>query len=62
MANERRSLAIVYNALQSNDQKDEFEAWANEEYNSVWEKLATKYRKRDAEGIIKFQISRPWKA
>ncbi|RYP16545.1 hypothetical protein DL766_009093 [Monosporascus sp. MC13-8B] len=56
------TLAIVFNALQSQEQKDDFEAWALEEYTPVWEKLQKKYKRRDTEGVMKFRITRAWKA
>jgi hypothetical protein len=55
-------LAIAYNALPNDVFKDNFEAWAKEEFPHVWSDLDKKPRRRDAEGWRKFQISRPWKA
>ena len=56
------SLAIVYDALQSNEQKEQFEAWAREEYPPTWEKLAKRRRRPDEDGLLRFNVPRPWKA
>ena len=56
------SLSIVYDVIQSNYQKAEFEMWAREEYPPTWEKLMKRRRTRDEDGLIKFNVPRPWKA
>ncbi|KAH8671294.1 hypothetical protein BX600DRAFT_509976 [Xylariales sp. PMI_506] len=56
------TLAVVYNALPDDEYKDNFEAWAKVEFPHVWNKLEKQRRRRDAEGLRTFQISRPWKA
>ncbi|KAK8048827.1 pentatricopeptide repeat domain-containing protein [Apiospora phragmitis] len=56
------TLAVVYNALANDDLKGDFEAWAKEQFPHVWSSLEKTRRKRDAEGLMRFQISRPWKA
>ncbi|KAK8125508.1 Complex I intermediate-associated protein 84 [Apiospora kogelbergensis] len=56
------TLAVVYNALGSDDLKGNFEAWAKEQFPHVWNSLEKTRRKRDAEGLMRFQVSRPWKA
>ncbi|KAK8042303.1 Complex I intermediate-associated protein 84 [Apiospora rasikravindrae] len=56
------TLAVVYNALGNDDLKGDFEAWAKEQFPHVWSSLEKTRRKRDAEGLMRFQISRPWKA
>ncbi|KAI0134055.1 hypothetical protein BJ170DRAFT_591048 [Xylariales sp. AK1849] len=56
------TLAVVYNALPNDDFKDDFEAWAKEEFPHVWSELAKKRRRRDAEGMRTFQVTRLWKA
>lgn len=53
---------MVYNALGSDDLKGNFEAWAKEQFPHVWNSLEKTRRKRDAEGLMRFQVSRPWKA
>ena len=52
----------MYDALQSNEQKEQFEAWAREEYPPTWEKLAKRRRRPDQDGLLKFNVPRPWKA
>ncbi|KAK7924928.1 complex I intermediate-associated protein 84- mitochondrial [Apiospora marii] len=56
------TLAVVYNALGNDDLKGDFEAWAKDHFPHVWSSLEKTRRKRDAEGLMRFQISRPWKA
>ncbi|KAK8020488.1 hypothetical protein PG990_005626 [Apiospora arundinis] len=56
------TLAVVYNALGNDDLKGDFEAWAKEQFPHIWSSLEKTRRKRDAEGLMRFQIIRPWKA
>ncbi|KAI1416222.1 complex I intermediate-associated protein [Hypoxylon sp. FL1857] len=56
-------LGVVFNALPSQETKDEFESWAKEEYPRVWAALKEKYgRRRNGEGLVVFKLRRPWKA
>lgn len=52
----------MYNVLQSNDQKAEFEAWASHEYPSLWREMQRRPKRPDQDGIMKIKIIRPWKA
>ncbi|KAK8083274.1 Complex I intermediate-associated protein 84 [Apiospora saccharicola] len=56
------TLAVVYNALGNDDLKGDFEAWSKDYFPHIWSSLEKTRRKRDAEGLMTFQISRPWKA
>ncbi|ORY68786.1 pentatricopeptide repeat domain-containing protein [Pseudomassariella vexata] len=56
------TLAVVYNRLANDEQKDDFEKWAQEEFPHIWTELAKTKRKRDSEGLRKFRMSPPWKA
>ncbi|KAI0377278.1 complex I intermediate-associated protein [Hypomontagnella monticulosa] len=57
------SLGHVFNVLPNREMKEEFEAWANEEYPQPWTHLKKKYgRRRNEDGLMVFKIPRPWKA
>ncbi|KAL1847406.1 hypothetical protein VTK73DRAFT_10350 [Phialemonium thermophilum] len=56
------TLAVVYNALPGQNLKECFEEWAKEEYPEIWKRLVSKGRKRTAEGLEMFKVSRELKA
>ncbi|KAI4861428.1 complex I intermediate-associated protein [Hypoxylon rubiginosum] len=57
------NLGIVFNALPSQETKDEFESWAKGEYPRVWNALKEKHgRRRNDQGLAVFKLRRPCKA
>ncbi|KAI1778114.1 complex I intermediate-associated protein [Hypoxylon cercidicola] len=58
-----QNLGIVFNALPSQQKKDEFESWAKDEYPRIWNALKEKYGRRQNEhGLAIFKLRRPCKA
>lgn len=55
------TLAIIHNALQSDEERDAFCDFAQREFPPVYEALNKKYKKRETEGELKYRIQRPWK-
>ncbi|KAI3342180.1 complex I intermediate-associated protein [Ustulina deusta] len=56
------TFAYVYNALPSQEMKEDFESWSQHEYPPLWKSLTQKYRRKVEDGLLQFKISRPWKA
>ncbi|OTA89206.1 hypothetical protein M434DRAFT_398720 [Hypoxylon sp. CO27-5] len=57
------NLGVVFNALPSEEMKQQFESWAKEEYPRAWAALRKKYgRRQNDEGLVVFKLPRPWKA
>ncbi|KAK5628630.1 hypothetical protein RRF57_004345 [Xylaria bambusicola] len=57
------TFAYVYNALPSQEMKEDFESWAEHEYTPLWRSLIKKHhRRKDEDGLLHFKVSRPWKA
>ncbi|KAL7623186.1 hypothetical protein AAE478_006867 [Parahypoxylon ruwenzoriense] len=60
---DHHTLGIVFNALPSQEMKDQLDCWAKEEYPREWAALKEKYgRKRNEDGLMIFKVRRPWKA
>ena len=55
-------LVYVYNTLQSNEQKDEFEAWVAHEYPPQWKEMQVLRKRPDVDGLMKIKLLRPWRA
>ncbi|KAI1435193.1 complex I intermediate-associated protein [Xylaria sp. CBS 124048] len=57
------TFAYAYNALPSQEMKEQFEAWAQHEFPPIWTSLIIKHQRRsDEDGLLHFKVSRPWKA
>lgn len=56
------SLGIAYNALPGQNLKDDFEAWAKEEYPEIWARLITRGKRKSVEGLDRFNLVRELKA
>lgn len=57
----KNSLAIIHNALQSEQERDEFCEFAQREFPPAYEALNRTYKKREHEGELKYRFTRTWK-
>ncbi|KAJ1326502.1 leucine-rich PPR motif-containing protein [Microdochium nivale] len=55
------TLAIIHNALQSEQERDEFCEFAQREFPPAYEALNRTYKKREHEGELKYRFTRTWR-
>ncbi|KAH7025985.1 pentatricopeptide repeat domain-containing protein [Microdochium trichocladiopsis] len=55
------TLAIIHNALQSDQEREAFCNFAQREFPPVYEALNKNFKKREIEGELKYRFARPWK-